>query len=117
MLTEYIRAAMRKAVYEILPDDNTFHGEIPDFQGIWANADTLEACREELQEVLEEWIFFRISRNLPVPVVEGIELPIKEGVWGPPSALSSKGPSGLLRITHFVLSRRHGAPGTQAGNA
>ena len=78
MLTNYIRAAMRQARYEILPDDGTFYGEIPGFDGIYANADTLEACREELEEVLEEWILFRVSRNLPLPVVEGIELNIKE---------------------------------------
>lgn len=29
MLTEYIRAAMRRARYEILEDDGTFYGEIP----------------------------------------------------------------------------------------
>ncbi|MGB5933259.1 MAG: type II toxin-antitoxin system HicB family antitoxin [Anaerolineae bacterium] len=76
MLTEYIRAAMKKARYEILPDDNTFYGEIPGFDGVYANADTLEACRDELEEVFEEWIFFRISRNLSLPVVDGIELVI-----------------------------------------
>jgi predicted RNase H-like HicB family nuclease len=78
MLTDYIRAAMRQARYEILPDDGTFYGEIPGFDGVYANADTLEACREELEEVLEEWILFRVSRNLPLPVVEGIELTIKK---------------------------------------
>ena len=31
MLAEYVRAAMHKATYEILPD-GTFHGEIPAFQ-------------------------------------------------------------------------------------
>ena len=80
MLTEYIRAAMKKARYEILPDDKTFYGEITCFDGVYANADTLEACRDELDEVLEEWIFFRISRNLSLPVVDGIELSIKETV-------------------------------------
>jgi len=78
MLTEYIHAVMKRAKYEILPDDNTFYGEIPGFNGVYANANTLEACRDELEEVLEEWIFLRVSRNLPVPVVEGIELVIKE---------------------------------------
>lgn len=78
MLTNYIRAAMRQARYEILPDDGTFYGEIPGFDGVYANAATLEACREELEEVLEEWIMFRISMNLKLPVVEGIELAIKE---------------------------------------
>jgi hypothetical protein len=29
MLTEYIEAAMRKAKYEILSDDNTLYGDIP----------------------------------------------------------------------------------------
>lgn len=67
MLTEYIRAAMRKARYEILPDDKTYYGEIRGFQGVYANADTLEACREELEQVLEEWLSLRLSRNLPVP--------------------------------------------------
>lgn len=78
MLTNYIRAAMHKARYEILADDSTFYGEIPGFQGVYANADTLERCREELEEVLEEWILFRISKGLPLPVANGIDLAIKE---------------------------------------
>jgi predicted RNase H-like HicB family nuclease len=68
MLTGYIRAAMRKAHYEILPDDGSFYGEIEGFQGVYANADTLEACRDELEEVLEEWILLRVSRQLDLPV-------------------------------------------------
>ncbi len=80
MLTNYLRAAMRRARYEILTDDRTFYGEIPGFEGVYANADTLEACREELEEVLEEWVLFRISKNLLLPVVDGIELTIKEVV-------------------------------------
>ena len=78
MLTNYIRASMRLAKYEILSDDGTFYGEIPGFDVVYANADTLEACRDELEEVLEEWILFRISRNLSLPIVDGIELIIKE---------------------------------------
>jgi len=78
MLTSYIRAAMRRAKYEILSDDSTLYGEIPGFQGVYANASTLEGCREELEEVLEEWILFRVSKGLPLPVVEGQELVIKE---------------------------------------
>lgn len=78
MLSKYILSAMKKARYEILKDDNTFYGEIPGFKGVYANSSTLERCREELEEVLEEWLFFRISRNLPIPEVDGIELKIKE---------------------------------------
>lgn len=78
MLTDYIQAAMRKAQYEILPDEEGYFGKIPELQGVWANADTLEACREELQEVLEEWIILGLKMGDPIPIVDGIELNIKK---------------------------------------
>ena len=78
MLTDYIQAAMRKAHYEILPDGEGYFGGITDLQGVWANADTLEACREELQEVLEEWIIVGLKMGTPIPVIDGIELNIKK---------------------------------------
>lgn len=69
---------MGKARYEILPDDGSFYGEIVGFNGVYANADSLEECRDELEEVLEEWILLRVSRHIPLPIVEGIELTIME---------------------------------------
>ena len=78
MLTRYIQAAMRGAVYEILPDDGSYYGRIPGLDGVWANAATLEACREELAEVLEEWILLGVSRQQSLPVIDGIELTVKE---------------------------------------
>jgi predicted RNase H-like HicB family nuclease len=66
MFTEYIRAAIRKARYEILPD-GTFYGEIVGFKGVYANEDTVEKCREELEEVLEGWILLRVSLHYPLP--------------------------------------------------
>ena len=69
MLTKYIHAAMSKARYEILPDDGTFYGEIPGFNGVYANADTLETCRDELEEVLEDWILLSVSLHYPLPQV------------------------------------------------
>lgn len=76
MLINYIDSAMKLAKYDILKDDNTFYGEIPEFNGVWANAENLETCREELREVLEEWILLRVSKNLPIPEVDGINLKI-----------------------------------------
>ena len=55
MLTEYFEAAMKKARYEILTDDKSFYGSIVGFQGVWANGPTLEVCRAELRETLEDW--------------------------------------------------------------
>ena len=68
MLTRYIQSAMRRAKYEILSDDNSFYGEIPGFAGVYANASTPEACRDELAEVLEEWILFRVAKHLSLPL-------------------------------------------------
>ncbi|MBI5213652.1 MAG: type II toxin-antitoxin system HicB family antitoxin [Nitrospirae bacterium] len=78
MLTEYIQKAMESAHYEIIEDEGTFWGEIPDFQGVWARAETLEKCRESLREALEEWIIFRLKNNLELPVIEKLDLNIIE---------------------------------------
>lgn len=78
MLTDYLRFAMNKAHYELLGGGEGFCGEIPGFDGVLAHADTLEACREELAGTLEDWLLFRISRNYPVPVIDGMDLTIRE---------------------------------------
>jgi predicted RNase H-like HicB family nuclease len=78
MLLEYIQAALRHAKYEILPDDGSYYGAIPECLGVYANAETLEDCREELREVLEGWVLFRVHRNLTLPAIDGIELSIQE---------------------------------------
>ncbi len=77
MLTEYVHAAMRQATYEILAD-GTFYGEIPGFQGVYSNSESLEACREQLQEVLEGWLILGLQLGHELPVVEGIDLMAKE---------------------------------------
>jgi predicted RNase H-like HicB family nuclease len=78
MLLEYIDAALRHAKYEILPDDGAYYGEIPECNGVYADAKTLEECREQLREVLEEWVLLRVHSDLPLPSIDGIELNIRE---------------------------------------
>ncbi len=78
MLSQYIQAAMRQAKYKILPDDEGFFGEIPGFQGVWSNAETLEECRDELAEVLEGWIILHLSDNTPLPIVNGLNLSVEK---------------------------------------
>jgi predicted RNase H-like HicB family nuclease len=73
MLTEYIRAAMQRAEYEKL-EDGTYYGEIPGLQGVWGNSGSLEGCRQELQEVLEDWILLGIRLGHHLPVLDGIDL-------------------------------------------
>jgi predicted RNase H-like HicB family nuclease len=74
--SHYVNAAMRRAKYELLPNDKTFFARIPGFQGVWANADTLEQCRTELQEVLEEWIMLRIADRLALPAAGKVRLDV-----------------------------------------
>lgn len=74
MLTQYIEAAMHRATYEILEDDGTYFGRIPDCQGVWANEETLEACRDELESVLEDWIILGLRLGHTLPVIDGIDL-------------------------------------------
>jgi len=80
VLTEYINAAMRHARYEILPENGGYYGEIPELPGVWANADTLEACREELREVLEDWIALGLAQGSPIPPIDGIAIIVKQPV-------------------------------------
>jgi len=76
MLTAYIHAAMIAARYEIL-EDGTYYGEIPGLPGVLAVAETLEACRDELQEVLEGWIILGLRLGHAFPPVGGVELRIE----------------------------------------
>lgn len=69
---------MGEARYELLGGGEGFYGEIPGFDGVLAQAVTLEACRDELAGTLEDWLLFRISRNFPVPVVHGMDLAVRE---------------------------------------
>lgn len=77
MLFEYIQKALEKAIYKVL-DDGTWFAEIPGFEGVWANAKTVEDCRHEMMEVLEEWLVIKIGDRDPIPEMEGASIRIKE---------------------------------------
>ena len=72
MIREYIDAALRKAHYEIIDDDEPFYGEVPGLQGVWATGETLEACRDNLASTVEGWVLLRLSRHLEIPSVDGV---------------------------------------------
>lgn len=77
MLVASLSKAMRRAHYQILEDSSEYYGEIPGFQGVYATGTTLEACREDLAEALEEWVLLRVSRSLPLPEVDGVTLAVQ----------------------------------------
>ena len=80
MLTKCLRGTMGRAAYDLIEGGTLYYGEIPGFEGVYARAGQLEACRGELEEVLEEWLLLRISKNLPIPEVDGVRLTIREVV-------------------------------------
>ena len=54
MLTQYLQAALDRARYEIIEDEEPFYGEVPELPGVWATGKTLEECRRNLASALED---------------------------------------------------------------
>lgn len=76
MLQEYLNASLHAAQYKKL-DDNSWFVEIPGLDGVWANGESVEVCRKELVEVLEEWLILHIRDGDPIPAINGIEIRIQ----------------------------------------
>ena len=75
MIREHIDRALHRATYDKL-EDGTFAGEVPGLQGVLAHAETLEGCREQLAEVIEEWVLVRVSRGLSTPALDGVTVTV-----------------------------------------
>jgi predicted RNase H-like HicB family nuclease len=75
MILEYISKAIERTTYKKL-DDGSWFAEIPGFDGVWAYASTIEICRKELIEVLEEWLLLKVRDRDEIPAVDGIHLRI-----------------------------------------
>jgi len=77
MITKYIEAALSRAVYEIIRDEEPFYAEVPGLKGVWASGGTLEECRRNLAETVEDWVLLSVAKGLPIPPLgdASIELP------------------------------------------
>lgn len=69
MIAQYIAAALSRARYEIIEDEEPYYGEVPELAGVWATGKTLEECRRNLAEGLEGWLVVRLRRGLDVPAI------------------------------------------------
>jgi predicted RNase H-like HicB family nuclease len=69
MIAEYIEAALSKARYEIIEDEEPYYGEVPELEGVWATGKTLEECRNNLTEVIDGGIIVRLRMGLPLPSI------------------------------------------------
>ena len=73
MLTAYIHAAMREARYEMM-EDGRFFAVVSPCEGLWADGNTLEGAREQLQDVLEDWILIKARHGDIFPVIAGVDI-------------------------------------------
>ncbi len=73
MILEYINAALEKAKYEIIEDDEPYYGEVPGLKGVWATGKTLEECRKNLAETIEGWIILRLRKGLLIPPIGDVK--------------------------------------------
>jgi predicted RNase H-like HicB family nuclease len=61
-MSEYCQKAIERAEYKKLADGSWF-AEISGFQGVWANGDSVDQCRNELVTVLEEWLLLNVTEK------------------------------------------------------
>ena len=67
MIAEYLAAALERAHYEMIEDDEPFYAEVTELQGVWATGATLEECRRNLSSAVEEWLLLGIRRGDEIP--------------------------------------------------
>ena len=47
-------------------------------RGVLATGETLEECRNQLGEVVEEWVLVRVARGLAVPPLGKVAVKVKK---------------------------------------
>jgi predicted RNase H-like HicB family nuclease len=76
MISRYIDRALERAQYQLLPGGR-FAATVRGLRGVIATGDTLEACRRDLAEVIEEWLLVRVSRGLSIPSLDGATVKVR----------------------------------------
>lgn len=70
MFSEYTQAALKRSKYEIL-ESGSYMATVEGLPGVIATGKNIEECREDLIEVIEEWITIRLQRGLDIPALDG----------------------------------------------
>jgi predicted RNase H-like HicB family nuclease len=108
MISEYLDKAMQYAQFKRLVDGTIF-GSFPKhlgLRGAWSDADTEVESRTELREVLEDWILVRISKQLPIPTIDGVSIDVDSPARGKHAAAMRAG-------YQMVILRADGTPETR----
>ena len=77
MIRDYLDEALKRAKYTKL-EDGGYAAEVRGLAGVVAIGKTLESCRTQLQEVIEEWVLLRVARGLSVPAVGRARIRIRK---------------------------------------
>jgi predicted RNase H-like HicB family nuclease len=73
MFDRYLQKALIRADYKVLENGEWFVS-IPGFDGVWANGESVEETRNELIEVLEEWLLLKLKDNDLIPFFDSLEI-------------------------------------------
>ncbi len=76
MITRYVAHALERAHYRVL-EDGTFTATVRGLRGVIGTRATLEACRGDLAEVIEEWVLVRVARGLAIPALDGATIKVR----------------------------------------
>ena len=80
MLLQYIQTALECAHYELIKDEELYYGEIPSLAGVWATGKTLEECRRNLAEAIEDWLLFSIAKGFAIPPLGQVAIHLPQQV-------------------------------------
>jgi predicted RNase H-like HicB family nuclease len=76
MISDYVHEALRRAKYESV--EGGYCATVSGLRGVVATGRTLEACRAELMELIEEWILVRVARGLSIPKLGGVQILVEK---------------------------------------
>ncbi len=68
----YIHLALQKAQYKHDNVLNVWVGNIPELPGAIAQSDTIETTRNQLAEVVEDWVLVSLQFGDNIPSIDGV---------------------------------------------
>ena len=77
MIRAYLDEALKRGRYSQL-EDGSYCAQVRGLRGVVATGRTLESCRAQLQEVVEEWILVRVARGLDIPPLGGRRIRVRK---------------------------------------
>lgn len=54
-------SSLASPLYEVIDNPEPYYAHVPGLVGVWATGKTIEGCRKELIEVIEEWIVAKLQ--------------------------------------------------------